>query len=67
MEYHIRLLLEHLYYLMQSVMSIGAIAEICGYKNEIHFSRQFKKYKGLSPREFREKMSAQKAGTETRR
>lgn len=48
------------FYLLQSVMSIGTIAEICGYKNEIHFSRQFKKLKGLSPRDYREKMLTNK-------
>lgn len=48
------------FYLLQSVISISSIAEICGYKNEIHFSRQFKKYTGMSPREYREKMLAKK-------
>lgn len=44
------------FYLLQSVMSIGHISEICGYTSEIHFSRQFKKHTRLSPREYREKM-----------
>ncbi|ADL52324.1 AraC family transcriptional regulator [Clostridium cellulovorans] len=48
------------FYLLQSVISISTIAEICGYKNEIHFSRQFKKHTGLSPREYREKMIVKK-------
>lgn len=44
------------YYLLQSVMSIKSISELCGYKNEIHFSRQFKRNTGFSPRDYRDKM-----------
>lgn len=33
--------------------SIGAIAAQCGYPNQLHFSRAFRKRYGLSPREWR--------------
>ena len=33
--------------------SIGAISAACGYPNQLHFSRAFKKRYGLSPREWR--------------
>ena len=33
--------------------SIGAIAARCGYPNQLHFSRAFRKRYGLSPREWR--------------
>ncbi|MCI8808190.1 MAG: AraC family transcriptional regulator [Oscillospiraceae bacterium] len=32
---------------------IGEIAAVCGYPNQLHFSRAFKKRYGLSPREWR--------------
>ena len=48
------------FYLMQSAISIDNISTICGYKNEIHFSRQFKKRTGLSPSDYREKMITRK-------
>lgn len=34
--------------------TIGEIAEMCGYENQLYFSRVFKKYVGISPREYRE-------------
>lgn len=34
--------------------TIGEIAEMCGYENQLYFSRVFKKYVGVSPREYRE-------------
>ena len=33
--------------------SIGAISAACGYPNQLHFSRAFKKRYGVSPREWR--------------
>ncbi len=36
-----------------SQSSIGDIAALCGYANQLHFSRAFKKRYGLSPREWR--------------
>ena len=33
--------------------SIGVIAVRCGYPNQLHFSRAFKKRYGISPREWR--------------
>ena len=39
---------------MKSTKSpIGEIAAACGYPNQLHFSRAFKKRYGLSPREWR--------------
>lgn len=36
-------------------MSIGDIAILCGYPNQLHFSRSFKQRYGVSPREWRSK------------
>jgi AraC-like DNA-binding protein len=33
--------------------SIGNISQACGYPNQLHFSRAFKKHHGVSPREWR--------------
>lgn len=44
-------------YLLLSRMSIGEIASYCGYQHVEHFSRQFRKVTGFSPREF-QKMHA---------
>lgn len=41
------------YYLLNSNMSIGSLAGFCGYENELHFMRQFKKFTGLTPSEYR--------------
>ncbi|MCR5716388.1 MAG: AraC family transcriptional regulator [Lachnospiraceae bacterium] len=41
------------YYLTQSEMSIRAISAVCGYENELHFMRQFKKFEGVTPSEYR--------------
>lgn len=40
-------------YLRYSSAPINSIAADCGYKNVEHFSRQFKKYTGQSPRSYR--------------
>lgn len=36
--------------------SIAEIASLCGYDNPEHFSRQFKKWKGCSPRNYRNQL-----------
>lgn len=41
-------------YLRYSATPIQTIASICGYKNVEHFSWQFKKCVGMSPREYRQ-------------
>ena len=41
------------YYLQNSDMNIGSLAGFCGYENELHFMRQFKKFTGLTPSEYR--------------
>ncbi len=41
------------YHLAKSNLKIKYIAEICGYENEVHFMRQFKKYVGKTPTEYR--------------
>lgn len=41
------------FYLSSSNMSIRSLSEFCGYENELHFMRQFKKFEGMTPSEFR--------------
>lgn len=45
-------------YLEHSSTPVHTIALSCGYKNVEHFSRQFKKYTGKSPREYRQAHSS---------
>lgn len=42
-------------YLVQSDMSIKRISEFCGYDNDVHFMRQFKKAVGVTPTAYRKK------------
>lgn len=42
------------FYLRTTDMSIQSLAEFCGYDNELHFMRQFKKYRNMSPSQYRE-------------
>ena len=37
-----------------SDMSVSSLALFCGYENELHFMRQFKKRTGLTPSQYRE-------------
>ena len=53
-EFLIRLRLSKAAELMQTTKaSIGDISAACGYPNQLHFSRAFKKRYGVSPREWR--------------
>lgn len=53
-EFLIRMRLSKATELMKtSRSSIGDIAQLCGYPNQLHFSRAFKKRYGISPREWR--------------
>ena len=47
--------IEHAKYLLNSTdVTVKDIAQMCGYKNEIHFMRQFKDKTGTTPSKFRE-------------
>lgn len=46
--------LEYAKYLLQnSALPLSAIAEACGYEHDTHFMRQFKKFVGITPGQFR--------------
>lgn len=45
---------ESRYLLHQPHLSVGEIAETIGYQNASHFSRQFKKWNGQSPKQYRQ-------------
>ncbi|MHC5268793.1 helix-turn-helix domain-containing protein [Enterococcus sp. LJL98] len=45
---------ESRYLLHQPSLSIGEISEVIGYQNASHFSRQFKRWNGQSPKEYRQ-------------
>ena len=64
-EFLIRLRLSKAAELMQTTKaSIGDIAADCGYPNQLHFSRAFKKRYGVSPREWRTQDKDRAAGTQ---
>ena len=42
------------YYLTDSDITIRDLAAFCGYENELHFMRQFKKFAGLTPTQYRQ-------------
>ncbi len=44
------------YYLRNTALPISRIAELCGYENDVHFIRQFKKRMGMTAGEYRKKM-----------
>lgn len=39
--------------LMETDLPIGEIANLCGYQNDVHFMRQFKKFTSLTPTKYR--------------
>lgn len=41
------------YYLTASDMNVREISDFCGYENELHFMRQFKKFVGVTPTNYR--------------
>src|SRR5690606_15849792 len=46
--------LEHAKYLLDhSELSVTDIASLCGYENDTHFMRQFKKFIGVPPRQYK--------------
>ena len=44
------------YYLRNTALPISHIAELCGYENDVHFIRQFKKRTGITAGEYRKKV-----------
>ncbi|MDO4291606.1 MAG: AraC family transcriptional regulator [Eubacteriales bacterium] len=47
-------------HLRQSDMTVHSIASLCGYENELHFMRQFKKWEGMTPSQYRESAQSSK-------
>ncbi|KWX89043.1 DNA-binding protein [Paenibacillus riograndensis] len=47
------------YLLKNTSYAISHISGICGYENDVHFMRQFKKFVGITPSEYREQSDAQ--------
>ena len=43
------------YYLTSTDMGIGEIADFCGYENDLHYMRQFKKFVGMTPTAYRQR------------
>ncbi len=41
------------YYLTNSSMSVSGLAGFCGYDSDLHFMRQFKKFTGMTPTDYR--------------
>jgi AraC-type DNA-binding domain-containing proteins len=39
--------------LIESNLSISEVSNLCGYQNEVHFMKQFKKLTTLTPTEYR--------------
>lgn len=42
------------FHLTSSDFGIASLAKFCGYQNELHFMRQFKKFEGMTPSQYRE-------------
>ena len=56
-QYLLRLRLRRAAYLLQTdEWTIKEIAEMAGYRNPLHFSSEFHRFHGCSPREFRKKL-----------
>lgn len=51
------------FYLRTTEMSIHSLAAFCGYENELHFMRQFKKITGMTPSQYRAIHKQQSATT----
>ena len=43
------------YYLLSTDMTVKNIAAVCGYENDVHFMRQFKRRYNMTPSQFRQK------------
>ncbi len=43
------------YYLLSTSLPLRQIAELCGYENDVHFIRQFKKRRGMTAGEYRKR------------
>lgn len=41
------------YYLEETPLDISSVASLCGYENPLHFMRQFKKFLGITPSQYR--------------
>lgn len=50
------------HHLKTTDLSIQAIAQLCGYENDVHFIRQFKKHLGLTPGEYRRSIPVSTTG-----
>lgn len=44
------------YYLRNTTLTIGHIAELCGYDNDVHFIRQFRKRTGITAGQYRKSL-----------
>ena len=42
------------YYLLSTDMTVKNVAAICGYENDVHFMRQFKRRYDMTPSQFRQ-------------
>lgn len=45
------------YYLRSTTLSVGRIAELCGYENDVHFIRQFRLRTGMTAGQYRQRES----------
>ena len=43
------------YYLANTDMQVREIAALCGFENDVHFMRQFKRRYNMTPSQFRQK------------
>ena len=47
------------YYLLSTDMTVKNIAAVCGYENDVHFMRQFRKRTGSTALEYRRRAKGQ--------